>query len=295
MGFHFSVRDVIFNPTTPGVLVTVITDVPCHLWLRHSQQQPRIHKKAILRRGLWLADDVRFCFTIFEDNEQTELGDTLEHTFWKQTWDVCQTWYLYFWGYIAGVVSPSTTAIFTYHNDGLHPVPPPLRNDMILLAKQTLLEPGFIDLNDLNTHLYPTLKLFFTGVCTRVINTLNLQLNSYSAKGYFFENIRANATTVAASQHREQTAFWLGFMGGESDVFKISAEVTIYNHLNIEKSVDWHTGCIGYTSGNLFTNHGNGRLTTTTVEYVKRIQITNDVSYKFTAGTQAILYGLFDP
>ncbi|MBU2072712.1 MAG: hypothetical protein KKA68_20965 [Gammaproteobacteria bacterium] len=74
---------------------------------------------------MWLNDDVRFCFTVFEDNEQYETGDTLIHTFWKTSWDVCTTKWCYFFASISGLFSVSTSPIFEYHNDGVDPVPVP--------------------------------------------------------------------------------------------------------------------------------------------------------------------------
>ncbi|GAI10136.1 unnamed protein product [marine sediment metagenome] len=78
-----------------------------------------------IRRGVAFAEDVRFCFTVFEDNEQKEPGDTLEHTWWKKNWPVCTTKWLYVWGSRAGETCVSTTAPFKYHNDGVDPIPPP--------------------------------------------------------------------------------------------------------------------------------------------------------------------------
>ncbi len=78
-----------------------------------------------IRRGVAFAEDVRFCFTVFEDNEQFESGDTIEHTWWKKDWPVCTTKWLYVWGMRSGETCLSTTAPFKYHNDGVSPVPPP--------------------------------------------------------------------------------------------------------------------------------------------------------------------------
>jgi len=71
---------------------------------------------------MWLNDDVRFCFTVFEDNEQNEWGDTLEHTWWKDNWPACTTKWLYVWGMCAGETCVSTTPPFQYHNTGIDPV-----------------------------------------------------------------------------------------------------------------------------------------------------------------------------
>lgn len=125
MACHISVRDIDFHASTAGVRIRVTTDAPSHLWVRLSSQTPRIHKTPSLRRGVAFAEDVRFCFTIFEDNEQYEAGDTLTHTWWKENWPPCTTKWLYVWGMRAGETCVSTTAPFKYHNNGVDPVPPP--------------------------------------------------------------------------------------------------------------------------------------------------------------------------
>ena len=124
MTCHISVRDIDFHPSTTGVRIRVTTDVPSHLYLRLSSQHPWIHKKPSLRRGVAFAEDVRFCFTVYQDNEQNEWGDTLEHTWWKDDWPPCTTKWLYVWGSRAGEICVSTTAPFKYHNTGIEPVPP---------------------------------------------------------------------------------------------------------------------------------------------------------------------------
>lgn len=125
----FSVRDVTWVLSADSVTLTVITDVPCHLWMRWTLTKPRIHSKASVRRGLALMKDVRFCFTTYHDNEQEEDGDTLVHTFLKPDWPVCETRFFYFWGEITGEVSNSTSPLFELHNSfeepPYPPVPPP--------------------------------------------------------------------------------------------------------------------------------------------------------------------------
>jgi len=87
-----------------------------------------------MRRGIQFAEDVRFCFTVYEDNEQAQPGDTLNHTWYKRDWPPCTTKWLYFWGYITGLISPSTSPLFKYH----HPTEPPeLMETVIVLTKPT--------------------------------------------------------------------------------------------------------------------------------------------------------------
>ncbi|MBA7551356.1 hypothetical protein ES705_43896 [subsurface metagenome] len=125
MACYISYRDVEFLPSEKGVRIRVWTDIPSHVRVRLSSKEPWIHSKPSLRRGVQFAEDVRFCFTVYEDNEQYEDGDTLVHTFYKGAWPVCTTKYFYFWGTRAGEVCASTSAIFNYHNHGAAPVPTP--------------------------------------------------------------------------------------------------------------------------------------------------------------------------
>ncbi|MBA7527947.1 hypothetical protein ES705_20129 [subsurface metagenome] len=124
MPCQISVRDIDFHSSTTGVRIRVTTDVPSHLFLRLSLKKPLVHMKPSIRRGVAFAEDVRFCFTVFEDNAQVEPGDTINHTWWKNNWPVCTTKWLYVWGSRAGEVCVSTTAPFKFHNDGIAPVPP---------------------------------------------------------------------------------------------------------------------------------------------------------------------------
>lgn len=99
-----------------GNIVTVYTDVPARIRIRWTTIPPRIHKIPVLRRGMWLNDDVRFCFDVYEDQDQDEPGDTLKHTF---TYAPCiqgrHFWY-YLWGTVDGVISPSTSPIIEYQS-----------------------------------------------------------------------------------------------------------------------------------------------------------------------------------
>lgn len=139
MDCHISFRDISFHPSTKGVRIIVTTDVPCHLYCRLTSEKPHIHKIPVFRRGHFIQDDIRICFTVYEDNEQYESGDTLTHTFWKENWPVCTTKWSYYWGTINGQVCVSTSPIFDYHNTGIDPVPTP----RVLKTFETI-EPEFI-------------------------------------------------------------------------------------------------------------------------------------------------------
>jgi len=116
MPANISFRDVTFSGQVSTVTITVTTDVPCHLWCRLTLEKPRIHTKTVERRGVTFNSELYFCFVAYEDNEQIEPGDTLIHSWVKPAWGYCVTKYVYFWGYVGGVVSPSTSPFFSYHN-----------------------------------------------------------------------------------------------------------------------------------------------------------------------------------
>ena len=109
----FSVRDISFHPLLDGFVITVTTDIPCHLYMRLTTLQPQIHRVPRLRRGIALHTDLYFCFTTFDENEQAEPGDKLIHTFIKQNWPLNETRHFYFRGEISGVPSVSTSPIFS--------------------------------------------------------------------------------------------------------------------------------------------------------------------------------------
>ena len=109
---RFSIRDIQQHIQLTGYIIVVTTDVPCHLFMRWTLEKPRTHKDPLLKRGAYFPEKVRFCFVEYEDNEQEEAGDTLIHTFIKLGWPECQTRYFYFWGTVAGEVSPSESPLF---------------------------------------------------------------------------------------------------------------------------------------------------------------------------------------
>lgn len=103
------------------VIITVVTDVPCHLWCRLTATEPQIHKKPIKRRGVQFSTELRFCFVSYTDYEQREAGDTITHTWLIQDWSFCMTFWVYFWGYVGGIISPSTSPFFKHHNSRVFP------------------------------------------------------------------------------------------------------------------------------------------------------------------------------
>lgn len=181
MTCHISFQSVTFTPSDTGVRIVVITDVPCHIFCRLTLQNPRIHKKAVLRRGLWLNDDVRFCFTVYEDNEQHEDGDTLIHTFWKENWDICTTKWCYFWGQIGAEIAVSTSPLFKYHNDGVSPVPSPDVMDIFNSIEPQLVGPAVLGAwskVDCSHFVHPTA----TGVIIQCLNKSGIAKQYWGAR-----------------------------------------------------------------------------------------------------------------
>ncbi len=122
---HFALLDLTYTYLDDGYTIVATTDVPCHLYCRMTLEEPWKHVLPAYRRGLRMTGDIRFCFTVFEDNDQEEAGDTLTHTYIKPDWPFCQHRWFYFVGEIAGAPVVSETAIFEFHFPAPPPEPPP--------------------------------------------------------------------------------------------------------------------------------------------------------------------------
>lgn len=184
--------------TASGEQFVLVTDVPCHLWLRYSFIEPKKHTIPVERRGLPLREDLYFCFDSYLDVEQVEPGDTLIHTIIVEPWPYCQERWYYFHGEIAGVPSPSTTPVFYKH-----PIAPP----------------GPVATNDcqpLFSHNYGYCQFWnaagqtFTPDHDYTAQSLSLRLNQYTEsplyqdrKGYY----RVKITLVSGSCWSEPVLF----------------------------------------------------------------------------------------
>lgn len=122
---HWALLDLQYEYLDYGYKLTATTDVPCHLYCRMTTTPPRKHSLPSMRRGLRITGDIRFCFVVYEDNEQNEAGDTLTHTWLKTPWPVCEDRWFYFVGEQGGAASVSETAIFKFHFPAPPPEPPP--------------------------------------------------------------------------------------------------------------------------------------------------------------------------
>ena len=104
------------------VLIRTFTDIPCHLTCYYTDKPIRKHPQSRTIRGLTVPWGVYFCFTSYLSVEQTEIGDTLIHTFTIPNWPICEYRNFIFAGTIAGVESPSCSPIFSHHNSGWPPI-----------------------------------------------------------------------------------------------------------------------------------------------------------------------------
>lgn len=121
---NFATLAIAYAEEGTGLKITVTTDRLCHLYMRWTLTEPEVHSKILYRRGLAMHTDKRFCFVTYHENEQTEAGDTLTHTFIKPDWPICQTRYFYFLGTRAGEQLPSTSALFKLHRKEIHMIGP---------------------------------------------------------------------------------------------------------------------------------------------------------------------------
>ncbi len=121
---HISIRNVTWELVPAGVSLTVATDIPSTLYVRWTEFKPWIHRLPRLRRGMWLNDDVRFCFDVYTDDIQDEAGDVTDHTWLFPDWPIGGDHWLYFRGEVAGEISPSTSPIFSYTRTSAFPPPP---------------------------------------------------------------------------------------------------------------------------------------------------------------------------
>jgi len=112
---YWALLDIQQSAIADGFTIVTTTDVACHHWLRHTLREPQKHAKPVLRRGLLMQWDARFCFVAFEDLEQDEAGNTFTHTFTWHGWEECQTRYFYFWATWHGEKMKSTSPIFSKH------------------------------------------------------------------------------------------------------------------------------------------------------------------------------------
>lgn len=119
-GGRFAITDLVKCFQGTNAILTALSDVTCHLWLRWTGIQPERHKVMTERRGRPWYVDIKNCFVQFEDIEQLEPGDSNKHTFVWPGWVYCTERWYHFHGTIAGEPSPSNTAYWSLHLGDLY-------------------------------------------------------------------------------------------------------------------------------------------------------------------------------
>lgn len=111
MSRNWAMKSYTVQPLPNGCCLTVVTDTPCHLWARFTNNEPWIHPKARVFRGIPLEGDAYWCFDAYGDLEQIQPGDTLIHTFPVKPRDLFMPAWCYLVGNISGYASPSNSPI----------------------------------------------------------------------------------------------------------------------------------------------------------------------------------------
>lgn len=112
---NWAILDYSYQLVPGGFQISLVTTMPCHLYMYWTTFNPWVHPQPGLRRGLVTLTDYRMCFTTYHKNEQEEFGDTIYHTFTKLDWPVCQTRWFVFRGTVDGTWSNSESPIFELH------------------------------------------------------------------------------------------------------------------------------------------------------------------------------------
>jgi len=125
---YWALTNIRRHTSYTGDLVCAFTDNPCHLWLRITSVPIKVHRQLVMRRGIMMHCDIDLCFVAYVENEQRELGDTLNHSF-VVPWPKNRVFYnFYLHGEIASSTSPSTSPVFGCLLETLFNAPPIIEN-----------------------------------------------------------------------------------------------------------------------------------------------------------------------
>jgi hypothetical protein len=111
---NWLLTSITYQLTTAGMLITLTTDIPCHLFKRETTTVPQKHVNPIVTRGAVIGTYIDQCFVAYTDIEQQEQADTLIHTFVQEPWPCDETRWFYFWGTKLLALMPSASPIFNY-------------------------------------------------------------------------------------------------------------------------------------------------------------------------------------
>lgn len=110
--------DIVYFHAPTFIIISILSNTPCHLTCYYTDKKPLKHHTTRIVRGLEVPWGVYFCFVGWKAVEQSEVGDTLTHTFVIPDWSFCQTKWFTFRGTVSGELSPSVGPIFTHHHPG---------------------------------------------------------------------------------------------------------------------------------------------------------------------------------
>lgn len=123
----FAIPSIAYTHYDVGLHIRIPTSVPCHLTCYYTDQKPLKHHRSRVVRGLEVPWGTYFCFVAWQALEQSEIGDTLYHTFWFPDWLEGQTKWFTFRGEVDLENVPSVGPIFEHTHPGSDPLPPLLR------------------------------------------------------------------------------------------------------------------------------------------------------------------------
>lgn len=112
---HFAILELSQHPRPASIIVSCLTNNPCHLTCYYTAKEPVRHRTSLVKRGVALPWGAYFCFAAWNSVEQQEPGDTLIHTFEVPDWSYCQTKWISFRGTVAGEISPSVGPLIKKH------------------------------------------------------------------------------------------------------------------------------------------------------------------------------------
>ena len=176
---NFAVMSISYTNTEDTMIVTVVSNNPCHLTCYYTFKEPLQHYTERVVRGLIVPWGTYFCFVAWKTVEQIEAGDTITHTFHIPGLVYCQTVFFTFRGTVAGVLSPSVAAIFKRHFD-------PWISLALGAIKDTWISSSSKSAN------------FGTSRSARVINSLPASTNAHMFIAFDLSEIPKVATLISA-------------------------------------------------------------------------------------------------
>ncbi len=118
---QIAVLDISYLHFWDSIVITLPTQIPCHLTCYYTHIKPVRHATSRVLRGQALPWGGYWCFAAWLSVEQLEAGDTLIHTFPIPNWFECVTKWFTFRGTTIGVDSPSVGPLFEHHHSGVPP------------------------------------------------------------------------------------------------------------------------------------------------------------------------------